>query len=62
LSELVRWASKRRISLVPRGKGSSSYGRIILTRKGIVVDFIRMKNIISIDAENELVTVEPGIT
>jgi FAD/FMN-containing dehydrogenase len=39
LAELVRWASKKRIPLVPRGKGSSGYGGIIPTRRGIVVDF-----------------------
>ncbi|MBS3818152.1 FAD-binding oxidoreductase [bacterium] len=62
LKELGRWASQRRIPLVPRGKGSSGYGGIIPTRKGIVVDFYRMKDVISIDKEKETVTVEPGIT
>jgi len=62
LVELVRWAEERKIPLVPRGKGSSGYGGIIPTRKGIVVDFYRMKDVVSIDAEKEVVTVEPGIT
>ena len=62
LIELVRWASERRISIVPRGKGSSGYGGIIPTRKGIVIDFYRMKNVVSIDKVKETVTVEPGIT
>jgi len=62
LVELVRWAAERKIPLVPRGKGSSGYGGIIPTRKGIVVDFYRMKDVIAIDAAAETVTVEPGIT
>ncbi|MFC2164343.1 FAD-binding and (Fe-S)-binding domain-containing protein [Acidobacteriota bacterium] len=62
LVELVRWASDRKIPLVPRGKGSSGYGGIIPTRKGIVVDFYRMKDVLSIDKEGEKVTVQPGIT
>ena len=62
LVELVRWASERDIPLVPRGKGSSGYGGIIPTRKGIVVDFYWMKDVISVDGNKELVTVEPGIT
>ncbi len=62
LVELVRWAAARKIPIVPRGKGSSGYGGIIPTRKGIVVDFYQMKNVISIDVDKELVTVEPGIT
>ena len=34
LIALVAWASKNKIPLVPRGKGSSGYGGIIPTRKG----------------------------
>jgi FAD/FMN-containing dehydrogenase len=37
--ELIRWASERKIPLVPRGKGTSGYGGVIPTRNGIVVDF-----------------------
>jgi FAD/FMN-containing dehydrogenase len=62
LLDLVHWAAKRRIPLVPRGKGSSGYGGIIPTKKGIVVDFYRMKDVFEVDVENETVTVQPGIT
>ena len=62
LKELVAWATRRNIPLVPRGKGSSGYGGIIPTRKGIVVDFYRMKNVLAVDAAAETVTVQPGIT
>jgi Fe-S oxidoreductase/FAD/FMN-containing dehydrogenase len=62
LAKLIRWAADKRIPLVPRGKGSSGYGGIVPTRKGIVVDFYRMKDVIHIDKEKETVTVQPGIT
>ena len=62
LQDLVHWAAKRRIPVVPRGKGSSGYGGIIPTKKGIVVDFYRMKDVVEVDVENETVTVQPGIT
>jgi Fe-S oxidoreductase/FAD/FMN-containing dehydrogenase len=62
LQKLVRWAGEHRIPLVPRGKGSSGYGGIIPIKKGIVVDFYRMKDIVALDAVDETVTVEPGIT
>jgi Fe-S oxidoreductase/FAD/FMN-containing dehydrogenase len=62
LVDLVRWAHKHRMPLTPRGKGSSGYGGIIPTRNGIVVDFYRMKDVLSIDKEGEKVTVQPGIT
>ncbi|MBM3310249.1 MAG: FAD-binding oxidoreductase [Candidatus Aminicenantes bacterium] len=62
LRELARWADKHRIPLVPRGKGSSGYGGIIPLRRGLVVDFYRMKGVLDVDAVHETVTVEPGIT
>jgi len=62
LALVVRWASARKIPLVPRGKGSSGYGGIIPTRKGIIIDFFRMKKVLAVDADKETATVEPGIT
>lgn len=62
LIELVRWASKKKIPVVPRGKGSSGYGGIIPTRKGIVIDFYRMKDVLAIDEKEKTVSVQPGIT
>ncbi|MDP2916113.1 MAG: FAD-binding oxidoreductase [Candidatus Aminicenantes bacterium] len=62
LQALVAWASSKKIPLVPRGKGSSGYGGIIPTRKGIVIDFYRMKEVLAVDAAAETVSVQPGIT
>jgi FAD/FMN-containing dehydrogenase len=62
LVELIRWAAQNDIPMVPRGKGSSGYGGIIPTRKGLVIDFYRMKDVIEIDEDKETVTVQPGIT
>ena len=49
LVELIQWAAEQKIPIVPRGKGSSGYGGIIPTRKGIVIDFYRMKDVIDIN-------------
>jgi len=62
VAALAKWASKKKIRLVPRGKGTSGYGGVIPTRGGIVVDFYRMKNVLGVDPAAETVTVEPGIT
>lgn len=62
LVDLIRWAARRKIVLVPRGKGSSGYGGIIPIKQGIIVDFYRMKSVLAVDAVNGTVTVEPGIT
>ena len=62
LNELIRWSSEKKIPIVPRGKGSSGYGGIIPTRKGIVIDFYCMKDVLSINEKEKTVTVQPGIT
>ena len=62
LVKLIRWASDKKIPLVPRGKGSSGYGGIIPVEKGIVVDFYRMRKVLAVDEVAETATVEPGIT
>ena len=59
--ELVSWAAANNIPLTPRAKASSGYGGVIPVKKGVVVDFYRMKRIINIDLDEQTVTVEAGI-
>jgi len=62
LAELVRWAYTQNIALTPRGKASSGYGGVIPVKKGLVVDFYRMKDVLAVDEERMTATVQPGIT
>ena len=62
LVELVRWAYQEGIPITPRGKASSGYGGVIPVRRGLVVDFYHMKEVIAVDPEKLTVTVQPGIT
>ncbi|MBN1780524.1 FAD-binding oxidoreductase [bacterium] len=62
LATLLKWACEENIPVTPRGKGSSGYGGIIPLKRGIVVDFYRMRDIIHVDRENMTVTTQPGIT
>jgi Fe-S oxidoreductase/FAD/FMN-containing dehydrogenase len=62
LVELVRWAYQQGIPLTPRGKASSGYGGVLPVKKGIVVDFYRLKDVLAIDKEKLTATVQPGIT
>jgi Fe-S oxidoreductase/FAD/FMN-containing dehydrogenase len=61
LSELVKWAVQNKIPLTPRGKASSGYGGVLPMKKGIVVDFYRMKEIKAIDATGLTATVQAGV-
>ena len=62
LIALIKWAYREKIPLTPRAKASSGYGGIIPVKKGLVIDFYRMKNVVSINKDNLTVTVEAGIT
>src|SRR4030042_268293 len=61
LVELVRWAGENNVPLTPRGKATSGYGGGLPVKKGLVVDFYRMKQIIKIDAQAMMATVQAGV-
>jgi len=62
LVELVKWANKQKLPLTPRGKATSGYGGAVPVKNGIVVDFYRMKDVVTFDKDKPTVTVQPGIT
>ena len=62
LVTLMKWVVASNIPVTPRGKASSGYGGAIPIRKGLLVDFYRMKRVLSIDAQELTVTVQAGVT
>jgi Fe-S oxidoreductase/FAD/FMN-containing dehydrogenase len=62
LAGLLSWADGNGITLTPRGKATSGYGGVLPVKGGVVVDFWRMKKVISIDEKDLTATVEPGVT
>ncbi|MFC2014582.1 FAD-binding and (Fe-S)-binding domain-containing protein [Chloroflexota bacterium] len=61
LIDLTKWASEQNIPLTPRGRATSGYGGVLPTKQGLVVDFYRLKDIIDIDPDGMMVTVQPGL-
>lgn len=58
---LVNAARAAGIPLVPRGGATAGFGGAVPAKSGIVVDFVRMANVLAIDADKGTVTVEPGV-
>jgi Fe-S oxidoreductase/FAD/FMN-containing dehydrogenase len=58
--ELINFARKYKIPVVPRAGASSGYGGIIPTKGGIIADVTPMRHIINLDKENLRVTVGAG--
>jgi Fe-S oxidoreductase/FAD/FMN-containing dehydrogenase len=61
LVRLVSWANAENIPLTPRGKSTSGYGGVLPIKRGLVIDFYRMKKIKNIDPQALTATVEPGL-
>jgi glycolate oxidase len=61
VSEIVKFANRHRIPVVPRAGGTGLADGAVPLRGGIMVDIKRMDEIKEIDLENRTVTVGPGI-
>ncbi|NQX78951.1 MAG: FAD-binding protein [Hyphomicrobiaceae bacterium] len=59
---LMRFCSKERLKVFPRGAGTSLCGGALPTEDGIVVCISRMNKVLEIDCPNRFMRVEAGIT
>lgn len=62
VSLILKLANEHKIPVIPFGVGSSLEGHIIPYEGGISLDFSLMNRVIEINAEDFLVTVQPGVT
>src|SRR5699024_837432 len=60
--EVVHYASRNKIAIVPFGIGSSLEGQIIPQKGGISIDFSRLNKIIELCPEDFIAVVQPGVT
>lgn len=61
VQRLMRFASKNRIPVTPRGSGTGHVGGCVPARGGIVLSLTRMKRIKEISAADGLAVVQPGV-
>jgi FAD/FMN-containing dehydrogenase/Fe-S oxidoreductase len=57
--ESIKYARENHLSLTPRGGGTGLAGGAV--GSGIILDYSRLKNIIEIDTQNQIVRIEVGI-
>ncbi|MDT9001599.1 FAD-linked oxidase C-terminal domain-containing protein [Paucibacter sp. APW11] len=55
-------ASEHRVPVIPYGVGSSLEGHLLAVQGGLSLDVSRLNRILSINAEDLTVTVQPGVT
>lgn len=61
ISEIIKLANSEKIPVFPRGAGSGFSGGSLPTEGGIVLATSRLAQILDIDEENLVATVEPGV-
>src|SRR4051794_36073209 len=62
VTDAVRLASQYDTPVIPFGVGSSLEGHLLAVQGGISIDVSRMNKVLSINAEDLTVTVQPGVT
>lgn len=61
VAQIMSYATKHNIPVVPRGAGTNLVGSTVPKTGGIVLDVSRMNRILSIDVETMTAVVEPGV-
>ena len=62
VADAVKLASQYEVPVIPYGAGSSLEGHLLAVQGGISIDVSHMNNVLSINAEDLTVTVQPGVT
>jgi len=62
VADAVALAAQHKVPVIPFGVGSSLEGHLLAVQGGISVDVSRMNKVLSINAEDLTVTVQPGVT
>jgi len=62
VAQAVALAAKFQVPVIPFGVGSSLEGQLLAVQGGISLDVARMNRVLSINAEDLTVTVQPGVT
>ncbi|MBI1820354.1 MAG: FAD-binding protein [Nitrospirae bacterium] len=61
ISKILIFANREKIPVVPRGMGSGFSGGTVPVKGGIVLSLERMNRILTIDEDNLMAVVEPGV-
>ncbi|MEY4344747.1 MAG: hypothetical protein RL032_579 [Pseudomonadota bacterium] len=62
VSDAIKLAAQYKVPVIPFGVGSSLEGHLLAVQGGISLDVSRMNQVLSINAEDLTVTVQPGVT
>ena len=61
VAQIVRLANEYRVPFLPRGAGTGLSGGALAVEGGIIIELQRMNRIVSIDVDNRIAVVQPGV-
>jgi hypothetical protein len=62
VQEIIRYANKNKIPVVPLSSGKNLHGATIPDQGGIILNLNRMDKILQVDEKNWFAIIEPGVT
>ncbi len=62
VADAVKLAAQHKVPVIPFGAGSSLEGHLLAVQGGISIDVGRMNRVLSVDADDLTVTMQPGVT
>jgi len=62
VADAVKLAAEHAVPVIPYGVGSSLEGHLLAVQGGISIDVSRMNRVLSVNADDLTVTVQPGVT
>jgi glycolate oxidase subunit GlcD len=61
VAQIVRIANEYRVPFLPRGAGTGLSGGALAVEGGIIIELQRMNRILSVDVDNRIAVVQPGV-
>jgi D-lactate dehydrogenase (cytochrome) len=62
ISRIVKLCAGRQVPVIPFGTGTSLEGHVMALKGGVCIDVSQMKEIVTVNADDMDVTVQPGVT
>ena len=62
VQEVIRYANEKEVPIVPSSSSLNLHGSAVSKKGGILLNLLKMNQVIDVDEENRLVVIEPGVT
>ncbi len=62
VQDTIKLCAAHKVPVIPYGVGSSLEGHLLAVQGGVSIDLTRMNKVLSVNAEDLTVTVQPGVT